>query len=46
MMMISSTRKNHCMRLILCEHGKPNKVRLVHSTTENMSDSFTFPGSM
>ena len=41
---ISSPRNNHCMRLILCQHGRqiPTKTRLVHSTTENMSDSFTF----
>ena len=42
---ISSTRKNHCMRLILCQHGrqKQTKTRLVHSATEKMSDSFTLP---
>ena len=33
---ISSTRKNHCMRLILCHHSrqKTPKTRLVHSVTE------------
>ena len=24
---ISSTRKNHCMRLILCEHGRQNPTK-------------------
>ena len=44
---ISSTRKNHCMSLILCQHGRqnPQKTRLVNSATEKMSDSFTLPVS-
>ena len=43
---ISSTRKNHCMRLILCQHARQNPTkRLVHSTTETISDSFTLPVS-
>ena len=25
---ISSTRKNHCMRLILCQHGRQNPTKL------------------
>ena len=44
---ISSTHKNHCIRLILCQHGRknPTKTRLVHSASEKMSDSFTLPVS-